>query len=223
MSLLMFWCFLGFSISIFQLEEKTYNEYIVNGDKTIPWMVMFGSSNCPACVSAAPEFTKAAESSRGFARFAYADTGRMPNVATALGIRAVPTFYLFTNEGKFDYTGPRTNGGMLSFISEKIGEGLEEADETWMDSPNNKVILFTKRFKAPILFSAAYGALKGKNISFGMIRDSETIEMFGKPPIPSIWLYKGSEKMQYKGKQEFGPLVEQISEHFGVDFEDKDL
>ena len=219
----MFWFLSSICFSVFQLDEKTYQDYIINGDKSIPWMVMFGSSNCPACHNAAPEFAKASELSRGFARFAYGDTNRMPNVASNLGIKAIPAFFIFTDKGQFEFNGPRTNGGILAFIAEKVSEGLDEADESWVDSPNNKVILFTKRFKPPVIFAAAYGAFKNKNISFGMARDSEVIEMFGKPPVPSIWFYKGAEKIQYKGKQEFSPLIDEISEHFGESIDGNEL
>ena len=81
------------------------------------------------------------------------------------------------------------------------------------------VLLFTRRFKAPPLFAAAYGAFKDSNVTFALVRDSEVIEMFEKPPIPSIWFYKDGEGVQYKGKQEYTDLIDAIAEHYKIDLD----
>lgn len=209
------------SCNVYQMSEKTFKDHILKGDKSVPWFVMFTSPHCPACVQAAPEFENAAERSRGFARFAIADTMRCPNIANSLGIRAVPSFFFFTETDTLEFRGARSAGAFLQFISESIGSGIEDAEDSWIDTTENKVILFTRRFKPPALFSAAYGAFKNKGVRFGMARDTETIEAFDNPPIPSIWMYKETgEKQMYKGKQEFINLIDSIAEFYGIELGD---
>ena len=205
------------SLFLFQLDDNGFAQHVINKDNTIPWFVMFGSQQCPACTVAAPQFARASEEAMGFARFAYADVRQAGKMAQRLGIFAVPSFFLFTNKGEFEYKGPRTSGGFLSFIAESIGEGLEEVDESW-EIDNSTVILFTKRFKPPALFAAVYGFLKSHGIKFGMARDSDVIEHFGNPPVPSIWFYKGDgSSVQYKGKASFSELYDEIVRYYDID------
>jgi hypothetical protein len=78
--------------------------------------------------------------------------------------------------------------------------------------------LFTRRFKP----SAAFGTFRDRGIAFGIVRDSDTIEAFGNPPLPSIWLFKGGAKVMYKGKQDFAALGGKIQEHYGVHVDDEE-
>jgi thiol-disulfide isomerase/thioredoxin len=215
--------FFSFSFSLFQLDDSSFDRFVKKGNKEVPWFVMFGGPNCPACVSALPEFESASTRARGFCRFAYADTGAVPKAVTSLKITAIPAFHLFTESDSHNFTGASTSAGFLRFISDVIGDGLEEADESWVDRKDNYVILFTRQFKPPALFSAAFGAFKGKGIEFGMARDSDTLEAYGNPPLPSIWFYREGKKRMYKGKQEFLNLIDKISEYFGLDLGDDPL
>jgi thiol-disulfide isomerase/thioredoxin len=217
---MIFSLFLGLALSVFQLDDRGFEQHVTKGSKSIPWFIMFGGQNCPGCLMAAPEFEAASQRSRGFARFAYADTAAAPAATSSLGIRAIPAFFLFTDSGRHDFSGSYTAGSFLQFIADVIGEGLEEADESWIGRNDNHVILFTRKFKAPPIFSAACVAFKSKGIAFGMARDSDTFEGFGSPPVPSIWFFKDGEKVMYKGKQDFIPLMDKISEHFAVEPDD---
>jgi thiol-disulfide isomerase/thioredoxin len=211
------------ALGVFQLDDRGFQQHVVKGSKSIPWFVMFGGPNCPACAQAAPEFELGSQRSRGFARFAYADTQAAPEMSSSLGVKAIPAFFLFTDDGHHQYpdTGSRSSGSFLQFISDIIGEGLEDADEGWVGREDNHVILFTRKFKPPAIFSAAYVAYRNKGISFGMARDSDTMNSFGKPPVPSIWFFKNGERVMYKGKQDFIALLDKIGEHFGVEAEEE--
>jgi hypothetical protein len=212
-----------FSLSVFQFDDNAFTQHIKLGNKSIPWFVMFGGANCPACAVAYPEFESASNRARGFARFAYADKSIAPNATQSLSIRAIPAFWLFSESGQREFNGAQTSNSFLRFISEVIGDGVEEADEGWVDRADRYVILFTRQFKPPALFSAAYGAFRGRGISFGMARDSDTLEVYGNPPLPSIWFYKDGQKQMYKGKHEFIPLIDTISEYFGLETGDNEL
>ena len=111
--------------SLFTMGEADLRQFVFNGEKSTPWFVMFGGASCPACQNAAPEFVKASQDASGFARFAYSDVASCPNISRELKIFAIPAFFLFTQEGRFQYTGSRTKGGMIAYIAEKISEGLE--------------------------------------------------------------------------------------------------
>jgi hypothetical protein len=212
-----------FGVSVFQFDDNAFTQHIRRGNKSIPWFVMFGGANCPACTVAYPEFESASNRARGFARFAYADRSVAPNAAESLSIRTIPAFWLFAESGDRLFTGAPTSTGFLRFISEVIGEGVEDADESWTDRADRSVILFTRQFKPPALFAAACGAFRGRGISFGMARDSDTLEAYGNPPLPSIWFYKDGEKQMYKGKHEFIALIDTISEYFAIETEDAEL
>jgi hypothetical protein len=208
------------SLSVFQLDDHGFQQYIQNGDRSIPWFVMVGGQHCPACLLAAPEFESASQRSRGFARFGYADTSVAASTASALGVRAIPAFFLFTETGQHSYAGSYSSGSFLQFISDVMGAGLEEADESWLGRTDNHVILFTRKFKSPPVFSAAYIAFKNKGIAFGMARDSDTLDSYGNPALPSIWFFKNGEKVMYKGRQDFIALIDKISDHFGIEADD---
>jgi thiol-disulfide isomerase/thioredoxin len=213
----MFLFFLSAILSLFQFDDSSFDRFVKKGNKEVPWFVMFGGPNCPACASAIPEFESASARARGFCRFAYADTSAAPKTVASLKILSIPRFYLFTESDSLNFSGAYSANGFLRFVSEAIGDGLEDADESWVDRNDNYVILFTRQFNPPALFSADYGAFKGKGIAFGMARDSETLEVYGNPPLPSIWFYKKGEKKMYKGKQEFINLIDKISEFYGLD------
>ena len=217
---------LTLSESLFHFDDSSFKKYIEDGTKSPPWFIMFGSPQCPACLQAYPEFEAVSEKGRGFSRFAYIDTKQSTNTALKLHIFSVPSFYLFTPDGEFEFSGLRSANSFVSFISERIGEGLDEADENWASSNESQVVLFTRRFKPPAIFSAAYGTFKDKGIRFGMVRDSETLEEFGNPPMGTIWFFKNGEKVQYKGKNEFTQLINAIADHYEInldEFEENEL
>lgn len=212
-----------YSRSVFHLDDTTFDQVITNGNKKIPWFILFGSENCPACVQAYPEFELASEQARGFVRFGYADTRFNPKISSKLGVYAIPAFFFFTEKETKRYEGQRLMSSFLSFISEEIGDGIEEADESWADQTDRRVILFTRRFKSPAIFSAVFSAFKHEGIVFGLTRDSDTIEAFDNPPVPSLWFMKDGEKTQYKGEFDYFSLTDAISKHFGLDSNDSDL
>jgi thiol-disulfide isomerase/thioredoxin len=201
-------------------DERTFLDQVNRQSKLIPWFVMFGGKQCPACVQTMPEFEAASEQTVGFAKFGYIDASAVPQMARELGVASIPAFFLFTDSGPQEFSGIRSATGFVQFISDVIGEGVEEADESWIEDHKRFVILFTRRFKPPAVFSAAFGAFRSGVITFGVVRDTETIEAFGNPPIPSIWLYKDGEKVIYKGKMQFIELIDRISEYYGVDPDD---
>lgn len=208
--------------SVALLDERALKQAAIS-DGSIPWFVMFGSKTCPACVNARPEFEKAGDKAQGYAHFGYADVNHAPEMSNSLGIRGIPAFFMFTPKGPIEYQGYRTENSFISFVSDYLGEGLEEADETWADQKDNRVILFTRRFKPSAVFSGCSRVFQKKGITFGMARDSDTLEAFGKPPLPSIWFLKDGVKTQYKGKQNFFEISKAISSHFSVELDEKDL
>ncbi|KAH0785272.1 Thioredoxin family protein [Histomonas meleagridis] len=205
------------SSSLSQLTDREFKENIINGKAKEPWFVMFTNENCPNCIIALPEFEKAAELARGFVTFSTAQVKDTPEMARRLGVYAVPSFFLFTENGVRPYSGRRVSISFLNFIADVIGENIDEADESWNDQTDNRVILFTKRFKPPFSFVATYSVLKNKGITFGISRDSDVIEAFGNPPTPSIWFLKDGKKEQYKGKQDFTKLIDAISQFYDVE------
>jgi thiol-disulfide isomerase/thioredoxin len=204
----------GFSLS--QFDDASFTRFVKNGNKTVPWFVMFGGLNCPACDRALPEFESASSLAQGFCRFGHVDTAAARKTSEFFQILTIPTFLLFTELDHQNYTGSQSAAGFVRFASEMIGDGLEDADPTWTERTDNYVILFTRQFKPPPAFSAVYGTMKRKGIAFGMARDSETIEEYGNPPLPSIWLSKNGQKKIYKGKLEFASLESSIAEFFGL-------
>ena len=211
------------SIPVFQLSDQAFDALIENGDLSTPWFVMFAGENCPACQFALPEFSKAAEGAHGFAKFGLADVNQCPAIVQKLKIKSIPTFYLFSENGNIKYSGSHTANGMLNFISSNLGEGIQEIDESWADSKDPMVLLFHRSFKPPMIMSAAYGAFKNKNITFGISRDSDVIEAFGNPVLPSYWFYKDGVGTKYLGAKDFAAFIDAISEHFDVDIDGDEL
>lgn len=209
--------FFQVSLSILKLDDNIFKSNILNQELQVPWFVMFGNSNCPSCAYSFPEFEKISNMASDFIAFGYADTQLTKETAMSLGVFSVPSFFLFTNNGTYAYNGKRTASNFMSFISDVLSEGIEETDESWADQKDNMVIMFTRRYKPPIYYSAAYNILKNKNIKFGLTRDSDVIEAFGNPTTPSIWFYKNMEKVKYDGKQEFTNFISSIFSFFDID------
>ena len=184
----MFSLFAIFGVSaVFRMDENIFVKRVLEGDTSTPWFIMFGGQTCPACRAALPEFAKAAEEASGFARFAYGDTAGIPSAVQKFNIKTIPQFIMFLDGESHVFKGQHTSNALVKFISGKIGEGIEEIDDSWVDRKDNLVLLFHKNFKPPMMFSGAYGSFKGKNVTFGISRDPDTIEAFGNPPVPSYW------------------------------------
>lgn len=181
---------------------------------------MFGSSNCPNCIYAFPEFEKASNIASDFIAFGYADTTLAREAALELEVYTVPSFFLFTDNRTLRYSGKRLSSSFMNFIGSALGEGIDETDESWIDQDENMVVMFTRRFKPPAYYSAAYDLFKSSNIKFGITRNSDVIEAFGNPPTPSIWFFKNGEKTKYQGKQDYVDFINAISDYFEVDFDD---
>jgi hypothetical protein len=211
------------SQAVFQLSDQVFEALMGKADLSIPWFVMFGGNNCPACTLAVPEFSKASEGAHGFAKFGFANVDQCPGIVKTLEIKTIPSFYLFMEDGQFKYSGSHTAKGMLSFVSAKLGEGIEEIDESWSYSNDSMVLLFHRSFKPPMIMSAAYGAFKNKNITFGISRDSDVIEAFGNPLLPSYWFYKDGVGTQYLGTKDFASFIDAIAEHFDTDIDGDEL
>lgn len=209
--------------SVFRMDEITFNKQVVEGDTSVPWFIMFGGQNCPACRMALPEFGKAADDAAGFARFAYADASDVPSAVQRFNIKTIPQFIMFLDGESYVFKGQHTSNALMKFIAGKIGEGIEEIDDSWVDRTDNLVLLFHKNFKPPMMFSGAYGSFKGKNITFGISRDPDTFEAFGNPPCPSYWFYKDGVGTHYKGNKDFQSFVTAITEFFDVEVADDEL
>jgi hypothetical protein len=138
-------------------------------------------------------------------------------------IRTIPTFYLFAQDKHELFSGPPLAGRFVQFISNNIGEGLEEADKSWIDRDDDHIILFTRSPTLFPFFAGAYAMFKDRGVAFGIARDSETFQAFGEPGLPSIWFFKDGAKTMYSGKREFAALSAKISEFFGVDLDESDL
>ena len=214
---------LCFSAAVFELNEHTFNSAIDHGDLSIPWLVMFSGDNCPACRAALPEFSKASDAAHGFCKFGYVDVNKNKELAKRFEIKTIPTFYVLMPDESTKYSGSHTANGFLNFVSSKIGEGIQEIDETWADSKDPMVLLFHRSFKPPMIMSAAFGAFKNKNITFGISRDSDVIEAFGNPVLPSYWFYKDGVGTKYLGSKDYAAFLDAIAEHFNVDIDGDEL
>ena len=221
--MLFFFTFFVSSHSVFELTDQTFGAVVEYGDLSIPWLIMFGGDNCPACRVALPEFSKASDGAHGFCKFGYINVNKYPSLAAKFEVKAIPTFFLYTEEGNYKYSGTHTSNGFLNFISSKLGDGIQEIDETWADSKDPMVLLFHRNFKPPMIMSAAYGAFRSKNITFGITRDSDVIEAFGNPVLPSYWFYKDGVGTKYLGAKDFAAFIDAISEHFDVDIDGDEL
>jgi thioredoxin-like negative regulator of GroEL len=100
-----------FGASVFQFDDNAFTQHIRRGNKSIPWFVMFGGANCPACTVAYPEFESASSRARGFA---YADRSVAPNTAESLSIRAIPAFWVFPESGDRLFTSSMPSSSITS-------------------------------------------------------------------------------------------------------------
>ena len=214
--------FLFFICSVIRLNDKTFFSDVLQ-DKNHPWLVLFGKQDDNETTKVLREFEDAAEESQGFAKFGYTDQEQAPSVFKQLETNNFPLMLFFYGDKREIYSGPRTARGMQYFIASQIGEGVEEAQEWWPEKKDKEkmVILYTKSFKPPLLLCAAQGIFKNRGIIFGYTRDSDVIDAFGRPPVPSYWFYKKGEEMQYKGKNDFSSFMRAISEFFELPLYDE--
>ncbi|EAY08806.1 hypothetical protein TVAG_213150 [Trichomonas vaginalis G3] len=208
---------------IYELNEAYYKAFITEGKKTMPWFIMYFTKDCPNCDKVSAEFEKAQEHLDGFISFAYADCNKNPTAVRTMNIRAVPIFMLITSETHYKFEGPYTTTAMISFITEKLSANIDEIDETWTGRKDPMVLLFHRSFKAPMLLTAASSAFHKYNITFAMTRDSDVINAFGKPSLPSYYFYKDGVGTRYKGDKEIQPFIKAISKHFGYSIEYNEL
>ena len=209
--------------SVFKLNENNFKKEVISGNKTAPWFIMVGSSECPACVQAKPEFDKASNLANGIAYFGYIDAHESYNIASQLNVQMLPSFFLYYNHNFLKYDSSRSAISFISFIFENVENEIDDVDELWIDDIENKVILFTKKFKPPLFYYGASIAFKNKGIKFGMARDSDIIELFDNPPIPSIWFFKKGTKIQYKGKNDSSSVIQSISHFYNIEIAQTNL
>ena len=86
--------------TITSIDDKNFQSDVL--DKEGVTVVRFWATWCPPCTRMKPIFNEVAGELDGKAGFAEVDIDKAPQVASALGIRSVPTVVMFKNGKQVD-------------------------------------------------------------------------------------------------------------------------
>lgn len=81
--------------NVIELDESSFESEVLASETKI--VVDFYTSTCPPCKAMAPIIEELASEDSNGIRFAKIDAAAFPNISANYGVRAVPTFILFSN------------------------------------------------------------------------------------------------------------------------------
>ncbi|KAK8858211.1 hypothetical protein M9Y10_013312 [Tritrichomonas musculus] len=208
-----------FSIScIPEIGENEFNKLVLNGTGKMPIFIMFTGPNCKDCEINLMSFTDASLEMNDTAKFVVFDTSKNTRFTEQYELFDLPIFIMFFKFNQVPYDGPPTIRGFKTFTFECVKALSQQVDDSWRETDENRVILFSHRRILPEIFVNAYGRYHRRNIDFGMTNNKTFAKFFPGVKFSSYWFFKGKEKkMEYKGsikdQDQFNKAIEKF---FGI-------
>lgn len=175
-------------------------------------LVKFYAPWCGHCKSMAAGYEKAALAIKEIPSLdnvvlAEVDATIETEVAAKYGVQGYPSLYWFVSGVKKEYTGPRTEDGIVQWIKQNTGPNLkkvtaaEAAEVIALRTPGNAVIVFEGQEDVQAIAESAAGA----NI--------QTAEMlYVMAPSKKLTIYKGTQEVEsYSGEWEEKACTEWVT------------
>lgn len=217
MHLFLFSLFL-FTSSVPEIGETEFNKLVLNGTGKMPLFVMFTGPDCEDCELRQLSFSDASTEMNDTAKFVTFDISKNKKFAEEYQISEIPIFIMFFKFHQVPYDGVPTIRGFKTFTYECVKALAQEVNDSWRETDENRVILFSHRRILPEIFVHAYGKYHRRNIDFGMTNNKTFAKFFPGAKFSSCWFFKGKEKkMEYKGsmaqQEQFNRAIERF---FGI-------
>ncbi|OHT04946.1 hypothetical protein TRFO_27449 [Tritrichomonas foetus] len=214
----MLFAFITCVFSALEINRNQFEKLIVNGTGKMPIFVMFTSPDCPSCESAEMSFNDAYDEINDTVKFVKFDISKDQDFAEEFEITSLPTFVFFFKNTPVPYEGRRTINAFKAFVTDCVELLLPKVDDSWIDTDEDRVILFTHRRLVPKMLVHAYGKYHRRDINFAMTGNKTFAKAFPGVKFPSWWFFKGKTgKMEYKGVNQQLQLNRAIEKFFGVE------
>lgn len=198
-----------------EIGEAEFNRIVLNGTGKMPLFIMFIGPDCDDCEIRQMSFNDASIEMNDTAKFVIFDTAKNKKFAEEYQLSEFPIFIMFFKNHQVPYDGVPTIRGFKTFTYECVKALAQTVDDSWRESDENRVILFSHRRILPELFVHAYGKYHRRNIDFGMTNNKTFASFFQGVKFSSYWFFKGKEKkMEYKGsinqQEQFNRAIERF-------------
>lgn len=218
-----------FYYKIYRLNDSSFEGKIDIESKNDPWIIIFTSDIYPSCQQANTEFYKSYEVGRFFGNYGIAFINETKNKIYELKLTKIPSLVVFNERGINIFNGTLTSHEILLFISKLYGESIDIIEDDWIESDDNKILLFTKKFSPELLFSSSYGAFRKFNLTFGWTRDSSIIKQYNKYypdniiTLPSVLLLKQDKTLIYNiQNNNLKDFFDTLTSFFAIQLSDND-
>ena len=203
--------------SVPEIGETEFERLVLNGTGKMPLFVMFTGPDCEDCELRSMSFNDASIEMNDTAKFVIFDTTKNQKFAEKYDLTGFPIFIMFFKFNQVPYEGVPTIRGFKAFTYECVKALAQIVDDSWRETDENRVILFSHRRILPEIFVNAYGKYHRRNIDFGMTNNKTFAKFFPGVKFSSYWFFKGKEKkMEYKGSLRQDQFNKAIEKFFGI-------
>ena len=201
---------LSIDLSLSEFKKNVQNEH-----RRVPWIVMFGNSDCPPCRMAKMQLLPSAEKMINFTNIKYFPLDES-DLSEQYNITYVPAFFVFYNKLHFQiYPNPRNYMGIYKAFFQAIGE-LIPIDDKLMHKANRKVILLTKHHASPEMYSKLFAMLSRYGINFYITTKRDSITRYSQNVKSGIIFVDGKNVHVYNGKKDFQEIADTAISFFNL-------
>ena len=214
-----FFPFFAFS-HLFEINAADFDRLVIKGDGKLPLFVMFMNDHCPHCETAKLSFEDAYNELNDTVKFVTFNIDKNDEnieFAQEYEIFHVPQFVFFFRFNSIPYEERRTIKGFKIFVTACLEALLPSVNDSWIDTHEDRVILFSHRRIVPKELITVFGKYHRRNIDFAMTNNKTFASNFPGVTFSSWWFFRGKEKkMQYKGPIEADKIGKAIETFFEI-------
>ncbi len=115
---------------IYDVDEATYQEKVIQASSQQPILVDFWADWCAPCRSLSPALERVIEELEGLVLLAKVEVDDNMHLAGHYRLRGFPTVILFVNgEERGRFHGSRSSHWLREWVEEHLGDSLKQASE----------------------------------------------------------------------------------------------
>lgn len=213
----MFSFFFSHTSAISMLMERGVKQNIEESDGRTPYFLMFGTlqGEHDKCRPAQEQFTTASAECGGISQFAVVNQQLASACFKTYDVKKVPSFLFFHHHKHIVYNGPIQSDSFIQFICAYLALEVPTVNESWVNM-SKKVIYFSKRRSVPDYVGGLYGAFESLDIPVGFANISRVSQYFPDVHAPGLYMYDGTNTMEYTGPKFVSNVTHAISDFFQV-------